>query len=1169
MSELAASPRMQAYFASLEKECKRAYEIAQKARAKGYDPQQVVEIRLARNMAERVIGIISVAAPQIIGKGAEQRIIELEQQYGAQDWRVALVIAEEVAREKFCTFKDKKEAMEMGIRTGFTYATVGVVSSPLEGFTSLDIKPRRDGTGSYFCMNYAGPVRNAGGTAAAVSVIIGDYIRVKFGYAPYDPDEKEIKRTHVELEDYHEYVTNLQYFPTKEEVDFMMQHLPVEISGDPSEKYKISNINLRNLPRVSTDLIRSGFCLIHSSCIPLKAPKLWKQLGAWGEEFGMGHWKFLEEFLKIQKKMKAQGKKKEGVTADFTFIHDLVAGRPVFGHPIVNGGFRLRYGRARTSGYSAQAVHPATMIILDNFLATATQLKVERPGKAAAFSACDTLDGPIVKLNDGSVIALNSEDEAKHIRTKVKEILYLGDVLINYGDFFNRAHPLVPPGYCPEYWSQELEEAQQQTPLTISPNRIQEFITDPLHQMPTPDEAILLARDGVPLHPLYTYFWNTIDNSQLEHVLGLFANARYEDEKIIIALTPENHAGKRALELLGIPHVVVNKEYAVISQPHTSILKELLGFAAEPTPAEAKTRVEELLSQVNQEKTSLDNINSIAPCTIRDKCGVFIGSRMGRPEKAKMRKMAGSPHVLFPVGGEGGRLRSFQQTLEEGKITGEFVLYFCPHCAQEVIHATCPHCDKPTEKLQYCKICGSVKTCAHEGKTVYKRMEIPIAKYFEDALARLKTKIFPDLIKGVKGTSNKNHHAEHLVKGILRAKHDVCVNKDGTTRYDASEVTLTHFKPCEVRTSVQKLIELGYDHDIHHQPLVDDNQVLELFPQDVVLPCCDQSPDDPCDKVLCNVANFIDELLYRHYKIKPYHHVKTPEDLVGQLIIGLAPHTSAGILGRIVGFSNTQSFFAHPYYHAAMRRDCDGDESCIFLLMDGLLNFSREYLPDSRGSTMDAPLVLTYLLNPAEVDDMAFHMDIVWKYPLAFYRAAEQMKMPWEVPILQIGKTLATPAQFEGMGYTHETTNFNAGVVCSAYKLLPSMDDKLKGQMALATKIRAVDERDVARLVIEKHFIRDTKGNLRKFSQQEFRCVSCNLKYRRPPLIGKCVCGGKLLFTISEGSITKYLEASIELAEKYNVAPYLKQSLELTKRRVEAVFGKEKEVQQGLGSFIG
>ena len=60
----------------------------------------------------------------------------------------------------------------------------------------------------------------------------------------------------------------------------------------------------------------------------------------------------------------------------------------------------------------------------------------------------------------------------------------------------------------------------------------------------------------------------------------------------------------------------------------------------------------------------------------------------------------------------------------------------------------------------------------------------------------------------------------------------------------------------------------------------------------------------------------------------------------------------------------------------------------------------------------------------------------------------------------------------------------------------------------------------------------------------------------------------KILFTISEGSIVKYLEPSISLAEKYAVPNYLKQTLELLKIRVEGVFGREKEKQLGLGSWF-
>ena len=100
--------------------------------------------------------------------------------------------------------------------------------------------------------------------------------------------------------------------------------------------------------------------------------------------------------------------------------------------------------------------------------------------------------------------------------------------------------------------------------------------------------------------------------------------------------------------------------------------------------------------------------------------------------------------------------------------------------------------------------------------------------------------------------------------------------------------------------------------------------------------------------------------------------------------------------------------------------------------------------------------------------------------------------------------------------------------------------------------------------------MKDLKGNLRKYSMQQFRCVSCNEKFRRPPIKGVCPhCSGKIIFTISQGSVGKYLEPSINLAEKFKVEPYLIQSLDLVKEQFESIFGREKEIQVGLGSWFG
>jgi DNA polymerase II large subunit len=69
-------------------------------------------------------------------------------------------------------------------------------------------------------------------------------------------------------------------------------------------------------------------------------------------------------------------------------------------------------------------------------------------------------------------------------------------------------------------------------------------------------------------------------------------------------------------------------------------------------------------------------------------------------------------------------------------------------------------------------------------------------------------------------------------------------------------------------------------------------------------------------------------------------------------------------------------------------------------------------------------------------------------------------------------------------------------------------------------------------------------------------------------MFGKCSCGGNIIFTISEGSIVKYLEPALQLAQKYNITEYLKQNLEMTKSYIESIFGKEKEKQQELKQWF-
>jgi DNA polymerase II large subunit len=404
---------------------------------------------------------------------------------------------------------------------------------------------------------------------------------------------------------------------------------------------------------------------------------------------------------------------------------------------------------------------------------------------------------------------------------------------------------------------------------------------------------------------------------------------------------------------------------------------------------------------------------------------------------------------------------------------------------------------------------------------------------------------------------------EPLEKGVLRAKNNVYTFKDATIRHDSTNLPLTHFTPHEIKVSPQKLRELGYTHDIQGEELVNEDQIVEILIQDLII-------SDNCADYLMRVANFVDDLLERFYHMEPYYQVKNREDLVGQLAVGLAPHTSAGVLGRIIGFTKAAACYAHPYFHSAKRRNCDSDEDSVMLLLDALLNFSKSYLPNSRGGRMDAPLVLSSRIDPEEIDDESHNLDTMDHLPLELYQKTLEQCKPSEVVELvdNVKKRLGTDDQYQGLIYSHETGNIHRGPKICLYKILPSMREKVEGQIKLAEKIRAVDQKGVVEGVLNSHFLPDMAGNSRAFSRQKVRCTRCNKKYRRIPLSGECSCGGNLILSISKGSVVKYLEISKELAQSYPIDPYLVQRIELIESGITSLFESDRSKQSSLDVFL-
>jgi DNA polymerase II large subunit len=662
---------------------------------------------------------------------------------------------------------------------------------------------------------------------------------------------------------------------------------------------------------------------------------------------------------------------------------------------------------------------------------------------------------------------------------------------------------------------------------------------------------------GVPLHPSYTLFWTSLTTVQeVESLKTWLASCEVAlEEGVACRITGQEDGGiVELLRKILVPHKIVNKK-VLLEGEDAAVLAFCLGYG---TPRMAETV---------QASSVLEAISFLSGVQVKDKAPTYVGGRMGRPEKAKRREMKPLVHLLFPVSLAGGTHRDLMEAAKKGPVFVELAKRKCPNCKTYTLRVKCVSCGCETVPEKSCPRCGRIvkdngcPTCKTEG-VQYQRQPVNFRELLDNASSSLGYQA-PKVLRGVKGLTNLDKTPEIIEKGILRAKHDLSVYKDGTIRFDATNAPLTHFTPAEVGVSVEKVRQMGYLCDAHGIPLTDPNQVCELKLQDVVIPW---SAGD----YFVQIAAFIDDLLTRVYKQPAYYNVKKAEDLVGHLIFGLAPHTCACILGRVVGFTDRNVIYAHPVWHSAKRRDCDGDEDAIMLALDTLINFSRVYLPAQIGGIMDAPILLIPFVNTKEVQRQAHDFDVDASYPLEFYKKTWEKADARPVGAIMdvISHRLGTEAQFEGFQYTTPVSNINLGNANSSYKEFKSMIDKLDMQLALGEKIDAVDARKVALKVLNTHFMRDIAGNLRAFSTQGFRCKSCNKKFRRLPLKGKCpFCGGKLTLTVYRGGIEKYLVAAQQLVDKYGLPKYYTQRMDLIKEEIAAMFDNKKPKQATLFDF--
>ncbi|MFW9770530.1 MAG: hypothetical protein ACFFEM_17055, partial [Candidatus Thorarchaeota archaeon] len=320
------------YFSSLNEEIHTLYAIAESARLQGYDPTTRVEIPPAHDVAARVEATLDGPV------GVARRIREFQEKNLSRE-QVAFAIAKEIAEGTLSDVKetvdlivnrnprynpgeimsmiDKKreelgpeynngfaamviakefgektareaaeKAADKAVRVGLSILTESITAAPLEGISKVRIEG--SGEDQYLALYLAGPIRAAGGTEAAMTVLVADHVRQVLELPAFRSTEEETERALEEIELYAR-LANLQYPVNPDAIRFVASRLPILLTGDPTEDFEVSGT--RDLERIESNRVRGGSVLVLNDGVVGKAAKLAKIVSG----VNISGWEWLNE----------------------------------------------------------------------------------------------------------------------------------------------------------------------------------------------------------------------------------------------------------------------------------------------------------------------------------------------------------------------------------------------------------------------------------------------------------------------------------------------------------------------------------------------------------------------------------------------------------------------------------------------------------------------------------------------------------------------------------------------------------------------------------------------------------------------------------------------------------------------------------------------------------
>jgi DNA polymerase II large subunit len=180
--EIIASEKIKKYYEKFEKDIMEMFHYAENAKKK---LNERVETKKAKNLAERTE---SVVGPEGLAEVFEKYYKENKDRF-----MVVIKVLDLILEGWFGKIEDIEKRVQQGIKTSLMLMTEGVVVSPIDGLPEIKLEPNDDGT-KYISLYYAGPIRAAGGTAAALSVLFAEHAFRKLKLGKFEATKEEIER---------------------------------------------------------------------------------------------------------------------------------------------------------------------------------------------------------------------------------------------------------------------------------------------------------------------------------------------------------------------------------------------------------------------------------------------------------------------------------------------------------------------------------------------------------------------------------------------------------------------------------------------------------------------------------------------------------------------------------------------------------------------------------------------------------------------------------------------------------------------------------------------------------------------------------------------------------------------------------------------------------------